>query len=76
MPIRIPDNLPAKEILEKEHIFVMGEERAFHQDIRPLEIAILNLMPLKETTETQHYKLILHYCFLKITKQKIQLQNI
>ena len=42
MPIKIPDNLPAKEILEKEHIFVMGEERAFHQDIRPLEIAILN----------------------------------
>ncbi len=58
MPIRIPDNLPAKEILEKEHIFVMGEERAFHQDIRPLEIAILNLMPLKETTETQLLRLI------------------
>ncbi|MCI9354669.1 MAG: homoserine O-succinyltransferase [Firmicutes bacterium] len=58
MPIRIPDNLPAKEILEKEHIFVMGEERAFHQDIRPLEIAILNLMPLKETTETQLLRLL------------------
>ncbi|NDO45601.1 homoserine O-succinyltransferase [Clostridium sp. MD294] len=58
MPIRIPDNLPAKEILEREHIFVMGEERAFHQDIRPLEIAILNLMPLKETTETQLLRLL------------------
>lgn len=58
MPIKIPDNLPAKEILEKEHIFVMGEERAFHQDIRPLEIAILNLMPLKETTETQLLRLL------------------
>lgn len=58
MPIRIPDNLPAKEILLKEHIFVMGEERAFHQDIRPLEIAILNLMPLKETTEIQLLRLL------------------
>ena len=58
MPIKIPDHLPAKEILEKEHIFVMGEERAFHQDIRPLEIAILNLMPLKETTETQLLRLL------------------
>ena len=58
MPIRIPDNLPAREILEREHIFVMGEERAFHQDIRPLEIAILNLMPLKETTETQLLRLL------------------
>ena len=58
MPIKIPDELPAKEILESENIFVMGEDRAFHQDIRPLKIVILNLMPLKETTETQLLRLI------------------
>ncbi|MDB5085450.1 MAG: homoserine O-succinyltransferase [Bacilli bacterium] len=53
MPIKIPDHLPAREILEKENIFIMSEDRAFHQDIRPLRIIILNLMPIKETTETQ-----------------------
>lgn len=58
MPIRIPDNLPAIEILSRENIFVMGENRAFHQDIRPLQIGILNLMPLKETTETQLLRLL------------------
>ena len=51
MPIKIQSDLPAKHILEKENIFVMDETRAMHQDIRPLEIAILNLMPLKEDTE-------------------------
>jgi homoserine O-succinyltransferase len=58
MPIKIPDNLPAKEILNKENIFVMGESRAFHQDIRPLRIAILNLMPIKHVTETQILRLL------------------
>ncbi|AIQ12104.1 homoserine O-acetyltransferase MetA [Paenibacillus durus] len=58
MPIKIPDSLPAKEILSGENIFVMGESQAFHQDIRPLRIAILNLMPTKETTETQLLRLI------------------
>ncbi len=58
MPIKIPDELPAKAILEKENIFVMGENRAFHQDIRPLGILILNLMPVKETTETQLLRLL------------------
>jgi len=58
MPIKVPDNLPAKEILAAENIFVMDETRAFHQDIRPLRIAILNLMPTKETTETQLLRLI------------------
>lgn len=58
MPIKVPDNLPAKKILENEHIFVMGESRAFHQDIRPLKIGILNLMPLKEVTEVQLLRLI------------------
>ena len=53
MPIKIMSDLPAKEILEKENIFVMDEGRAKHQDIRPIEIGILNLMPLKEETELQ-----------------------
>ncbi|WP_409344865.1 homoserine O-succinyltransferase [Paenibacillus sp. MBLB4367] len=58
MPIKIPDNLPAKEVLASENIFVMDESVAFHQDIRPLRIAILNLMPTKETTETQILRLL------------------
>lgn len=53
MPIRIQNDLPAKAILEAENIFVMNEKRANTQDIRPLQILILNLMPLKEDTETQ-----------------------
>lgn len=53
MPIKTQSELPAKEILEKENIFVMDEKRAMHQDIRPIEIGILNLMPLKEETELQ-----------------------
>ncbi|KWX73194.1 homoserine O-acetyltransferase MetA [Paenibacillus jilunlii] len=58
MPIKIPDSLPAKEVLSGENIFVMDESQAFHQDIRPLRIAILNLMPTKETTETQLLRLV------------------
>ena len=53
MPIRIQNDLPAKEILEKENIFVMDESRALSQEIRPLKVGILNLMPLKEDTELQ-----------------------
>ena len=53
MPIRIQNDLPAKAVLEAENIFVMDEKRANTQDIRPLQILILNLMPLKEDTETQ-----------------------
>lgn len=53
MPIRIQSELPAKERLENENIFVMDEFRAMHQDIRPLKVCILNLMPLKEETELQ-----------------------
>ena len=53
MPIRIPNNLPATGILEKERIFVMTEDRAYTQDIRPLHLLILNLMPNKIATETQ-----------------------
>lgn len=58
MPIKIPDSLPAKEVLIKENIFVMDESRAYRQDIRPLRIAILNLMPTKETTESQILRLL------------------
>ena len=53
MPIRIQSDLPAREVLESENIFVMDEKRAIHQDIRPLQVCILNLMPLKEDTELQ-----------------------
>ncbi|MCI5700352.1 MAG: homoserine O-succinyltransferase [Lachnospiraceae bacterium] len=53
MPIKIQSDLPVKEILERENIFVMDETRALHQDIRPIQILILNLMPLKEETELQ-----------------------
>ena len=58
MPLRIPDKLPAIEILKKENIFVMDDTRATTQDIRPLKIAILNLMPLKITTETDLIRLL------------------
>lgn len=53
MPVKIQADLPVKEILERENIFVMDETRALHQDIRPIKICILNLMPLKEETELQ-----------------------
>ena len=53
MPIRVQNDLPAKKILEDENIFMMDENRSLSQDIRPLKIAILNLMPLKEDTEVQ-----------------------
>lgn len=53
MPIKIQSDLPAKNILENENIFVMDEYRALHQDVRPLQIIILNLMPIKEDTELQ-----------------------
>ena len=58
MPVIIPNLLPAKEILHQENIFVMAEDRAEHQDIRPLKIAILNLMPTKIATETQLLRLL------------------
>lgn len=53
MPIKVSSDLPAKKIMEEENIFMMDDSRALSQDIRPLEIAILNLMPLKEATEVQ-----------------------
>ena len=56
MPIKIADSLPARAVLENEHIFVMSENRASHQDIRPLRILFLNLMPNKQATETQIFR--------------------
>ena len=53
MPIRVPNNLPAVETLTNENVFVMTDSRAITQDIRPLQILILNLMPTKIDTETQ-----------------------
>ncbi|KAF6546975.1 MULTISPECIES: homoserine O-succinyltransferase [Bacillus] len=70
MPINIPNHLPAKQVLESEHIFVMDESRAFHQDIRPQKIVILNLMPKKIQTETQLLRMLgnsplqVHFTFL------------
>ena len=52
MPLNVPDNLPAIEVLQRENIFIMDESRAIHQDIRPIRIVILNIMPIKQTTET------------------------
>lgn len=58
MPVNLPHELPAIKVLEEENIFVMDESRACHQDIRPLRIAILNLMPVKITTETDLIRLL------------------
>lgn len=58
MPVKIPSTLPARATLESENVFVMGEERAAHQDIRPMRVAILNLMPTKIATETQLLRLL------------------
>lgn len=58
MPIKIPNNLPATSVLESENIFVMDADRAYRQDIRPLKILILNLMPIKSVTETQLLRLL------------------
>jgi homoserine O-succinyltransferase len=58
MPVNIPDKLPAVETLVKENVFVMTETRAIHQDIRPLKVVILNLMPIKIATETHILRLL------------------
>ena len=58
MPIIVPKDIPAAKILQSENIFVMNDTRAMSQDIRPLEIAIINLMPTKIVTETQLIKLL------------------
>jgi homoserine O-succinyltransferase len=66
MPIIVPKDIPASKILSDENIFVMNEKRAMTQDIRPLEIAILNLMPTKIVTETQ---------LMYFEKEKFRLDN-
>ena len=58
MPLRLPDKLPAIELLKHENIFVMDESRAHSQEIRPLRIVVLNLMPLKITTATDLVRLL------------------
>ena len=58
MPLNLQQNLPAIELLKKEHIFVMDSLRAEKQDIRPLRVVVLNLMPLKITTETDLVRLL------------------
>jgi len=73
MPLNLPDKLPAVELLKKENIFVMDSSRADHQDIRPLRIVILNLMPLKITTETDLIRLLSNTPLqLQITFMKIK----
>ena len=72
MPLRLPDKLPAIELLKHENIFVMDESRAHSQEIRPLKICVLNLMPLKITTETDLVRLLsntplqIEVCFMKL----------
>ena len=72
MPLRLPDKLPAIELLKHENIFVMDESRAHSQEIRPLKICVLNLMPLKFTTETDLVRLLsntplqIEVCFMKL----------
>ncbi len=58
MPVKVPESLPARSILDAENVFLIDEQRALHQDIRPLRIAILNLMPTKIATETQLLSLL------------------
>ena len=64
MPIKVQNDLPAKTVLELENIFMMDENRALTQDIRPLRILILNLMPIKEETETQLLRALSNTCLL------------
>lgn len=74
MPLNIPDKLPAIELLQKENIFVIDESRANSQDIRPLKIAILNLMPLKISTETDFLR-VLSNTPLQITIHFLKIKN-
>ena len=84
MPIKVNADLPAVSTLEKENIFVMTDKRAATQDIRPLKIAIVNLMPTKETTETQLlrlwetllFRLKFRLSAWNITQAKIQMKLI
>ena len=75
MPIRIPENLPAYETLERENIFVMSTDRAEHQDIRPLRVLILNLMPKKIETETQLMRLLSNSA-IQVDVELLQVEHI
>ncbi len=74
MPIKIPDKLPATQQLRGENVFVMSETKAMHQDIRPLKIALVNLMPTKITTETQILRLLSNSP-LQVTIDLIQMDS-
>ena len=76
MPIQIPNDLPAAGILQQENIFVMPHKRAIVQDIRPLEILVLNLMPTKIVTETQLSRLLGNTMFQKMFHMSIYLHSI
>ena len=71
MPLNLPDKLPAIELLKEENIFVIDNSRATQQDIRPLRIVILNLMPLKITTETDLVRQRLWVLQLRIASKKV-----
>ena len=75
MPIKIQDDLPAKSVLEDEHIFVMTETRALSQDIRPLKIVILNLMPTKIET-IRRCRLRLRFCRQRPMSRRMYLKSI
>ncbi len=64
MPIKVQNDLPVRETLESENLFVVDEERAVHQDIRELQILILNLMPKKEDTELQLLRMLSNRIFI------------
>ena len=74
MPLNVPDNLPAIDVLKEENIFVMTETKAIHQDIRPLKLVILNLMPVKITTET-HLLRILSNSPLQVEISLLNIEN-
>ena len=65
MPIKVQNDLPAKAIIESENIFIIDEKKAGNQDIRPLEIGILNLMPNKEDTEIQLLRMLSMFLLLQ-----------
>ena len=84
MPIKLDNKLPALDVLRSENVFIMDENRASSQDIRPMEVLILNLMPTKEVTETQLLRLLantplqinVEFLYMTSHKSKIPMPNI
>lgn len=84
MPIKLDNKLPALDVLRSENVFIMDENRASSQDIRPMEVLILNLMPTKEVTETQLLRLLantplqinVEFLYMASHKSKIPTLNI